>query len=234
MAPAVLIELPHEILLHILSFLDIPDLASLSEISEFLAILAADPLLHQTRLRVIAPSRVAHSLFGKSPGGIPIRPTVGELIHRGVMRGLQIERRWRTGTYFHSPHAVRQYENGLRLQRRHAGLIISSHLRRRAVAPHTTLKSLHHSHVFPDIESSSLSISRTLLPVVRQLKWSLQKDKMAQMVRGGSCGPTSVGGAGAWIELKGQAIVRDSERVRLALCPNVKKFIKIYETLGKR
>ncbi|KAH7925169.1 hypothetical protein BV22DRAFT_1011691, partial [Leucogyrophana mollusca] len=216
------------------SFLDIPDLACLSEASGFLAILAADPLLHQTRLRVVAPSRVAHSLFGQSPDGIPLRPTIGDLVHRGVMRGLQIERRWRMGGYFHSPHSVRQYENGLRLQRRHAGLIISSHLRRQAAAPHSALKSLHHSHVLPDIESSSLSVSRSLLPVVRQLKWSIQKDKLAKIVRGGNCGPVAVGGVGTWIELKGQSIIRDSERVRLALCPDVRKIVRLYEGLGRR
>lgn len=118
-----LLALPQETLLHIctsciihatipcrltclpVSFLDIPDLAALSRASKALALLTADPVLHRTRLRVVAPSRVRHSLFGRSPEGILLRPTIPELVHRGVMRGLQIERRLRTGAYLYSPHA---------------------------------------------------------------------------------------------------------------------------------
>lgn len=118
-----LLSLPQEVLLHIralyvsyaamscrltcvlVSFLDIPDLAALLRVSKALALLTADPVLHRTRLRVVAPSRVQHSLFGRSPEGILLRPTIPELVHRGVMRGLQIERRLRTGAYLYSPHA---------------------------------------------------------------------------------------------------------------------------------
>jgi len=87
----------------LVSYLDIPDLTSLSRASPQLAILTSDPILHSNRLRLTAPSRVAHSLFGTSPNGILFRPSVGELLQRGVMKGLGIERRWRTGGYFYSP-----------------------------------------------------------------------------------------------------------------------------------
>ena len=85
------------------SYLDIPDLTSLSRASPQLAPLTSDPILHKDRLRLTAPSRVAHSLFGTSPNGILLRPNVGELLQRGVMKGLGLERRWRTGGYFYSP-----------------------------------------------------------------------------------------------------------------------------------
>ena len=85
------------------SYLDIPDLTSLSRASPQLAPLTSDPILHRNRLRLTAPSRVAHSLFGTSPNGILFRPSVGELLQRGVMKGLGLERRWRTGGYFYSP-----------------------------------------------------------------------------------------------------------------------------------
>ncbi|KAH7886075.1 hypothetical protein F5I97DRAFT_2025640 [Phlebopus sp. FC_14] len=233
-----LLDLPQETLLHILSFLDLPDLASLAHVNNGLALLAADPVLHSTRLRVVAPSRVDHSLFGKSPGGILLRPTLPELVHRGVIRGLHIERRWRMGSYFCSPHSVKQYENGLRLQLRHTKMRLSAHLRNRPSTPHA-LKSLH---VFPDIESSTLSISRSLLPIMHRLKWCIQRDNMAKVIRQ-SCGAlgkntnnetshpfsTSIG---AWFELKGQNIFADTERVRLALCPDVRKMIKFYESMG--
>jgi len=89
---------------HTVSYLDLPDLASLSLLSPFLARLASDPALHKNRIRITAPSRVKHSLFGLSPKGLALRPTVADLVHRGIMRGLGIERRWRMGIYFYSHH----------------------------------------------------------------------------------------------------------------------------------
>ena len=228
-----LADIPLEILLHILSYLDLPDLASLSKVSVLFAYLAKDPVLHRTRLRLVAPSRIAHSLFAKSPMGIPFRPTVSDLVQRNILRGLQIERRWRMGVYFYSPHSVKQYESGLRLQRRHTKYILSAHLRGRGfgIAP---LQKLHRAQVYPDVESSSPRVSRTLLPVVRQLKWSIQRDRMAKIIRE-SAGPLAHGGLaalGGWIERQGPGIVPESERVRLALCPDVRKVIAHYELLG--
>lgn len=86
----------------VVSFLDLPDLASLSQVSPLFKELASDQALHNNRIRIITPSRVNHSLFGQSAEGVALRPTVGDLVHRGVMRGLNIERRWRTGTYLYS------------------------------------------------------------------------------------------------------------------------------------
>lgn len=40
------------------------------------------------------------------------------------------------------------------------------------------------------------------------------------------------GGFGMWAELKGANIFGDSERVRLALCPDVRKMIKFYEEMA--
>ncbi|EGN93105.1 hypothetical protein SERLA73DRAFT_189944 [Serpula lacrymans var. lacrymans S7.3] len=233
-----LLDMPPETLLHILSYLDIPDLACLSRTCSSLACLAVDPVLHSNRLRVVAPSRVSHLLFGRSPQGIPFRPTVGDLVQRYVLRGLNIERRWRMGSYLHSAHSVKQYEMGLHLQRRRASLIVSSQLRRRASVSHA-LKDLHTLHVLPDIESSSLSVSRSLLPIMHQLKWCMDRDRLAKKVRDGACGAFGTGvsggfvsGLGAWLELRGRGIVQDNERVRLILCPDVRKMVGFYESLG--
>ena len=84
------------------AYLDIPDLVSLSRASPRFAVLTSDPILHRDRLRLTAPSRVAHSLFGASSNGILLRPSVGQLLQRGIMRGLGIERQWRAGGYFYS------------------------------------------------------------------------------------------------------------------------------------
>ncbi|KAI9570300.1 hypothetical protein HD554DRAFT_2204100 [Boletus coccyginus] len=234
-----LLALPPETLLHIFSFLDIPDLAVLSRVSKSLALLTADPVLHRTRLRVVAPSRVQHSLFGRSPEGILLRPTIPELVHRGVMRGFQIERRLRTGAYLYSPHAANQYEITLRVQQTHTKVLLSSYLRTR-LSPPTALKSLHYLHVLPDIESSILSVSRSLLPVVHKLKWSIQKDNMSRIIRTHTFSAMNLctsphpfnGRFGMWAEFKGANIFGESERVRLALCPDVRKMIKFYEEMA--
>jgi len=86
------------------SYLDLPDLACLSRLSPYLSQLASDPALHRIRILVVAPSRVSHSLFALGPQGVALRPTVGDLVRRGVMRGPGIERKWRMGLYFYSTH----------------------------------------------------------------------------------------------------------------------------------
>jgi len=234
-----LIDIGPEILLHIFSYLDLPDIACLSRLSPYLGRLASDPALHRVRILVVAPSRVSHSLFALGPQGVAFRPTVGDLVQRGVMRGPGIERKWRAGLYFYSTHSVNQYEIGLRLQRRYTSIIVSTHLRRRSPGSNA-LKSLCQSRVLPDYESCSLNISRALLPVVRQLKWSIQRDRLARMVRDGACvgGKTSVDNKGgsrlaAWIEAKGKGIIQDGERVRLALCPGIRNIVEFYEALGR-
>jgi len=244
---------------NLVTFLDIPDLAALSQLSPVLAVLASDPALHRTRILVVAPSRVSHSLFGRSLHGVALRPTIRDLVDRGVMRGLGIVRRWRMGLYFYSPHvcfmyncsvmpvslqlitifslqSVKQYENGLRLQRRQASTIISSYLYRRSSVP-GTLRTLHQSHILPDVESSSLTISRSLLPVMRKLKWSIQKDQLARVFRRRTCFSSVAGcedevtGFSAWLETKGRGIVKDGERVRLAICPGIRQIVGCYENL---
>jgi hypothetical protein len=89
--------------IHLVSYLDLPDLTLLAALgSRALASLTADPVLHFQRLWVISPSRLNHHLFGRSKEGLFLRPSVGELVRRGVMRGLGMERRWRMGIYFYS------------------------------------------------------------------------------------------------------------------------------------
>ena len=80
-----------------MSYLDLPELDALARVSTTLAVLTQDPVLHHMRLSIVAPSRVQHALFGT------LRPTVADLVHWGVMRGLGLERRWRMGLYLHSP-----------------------------------------------------------------------------------------------------------------------------------
>ena len=84
------------------SYLDVPELSALASTCHYLASLAADPILQRTRLLVVTPSRLSHSLFAIGPEGSPLRPTILDLIRRGVMKGLGIERRSRAGLYLYS------------------------------------------------------------------------------------------------------------------------------------
>ncbi|KZT30880.1 hypothetical protein NEOLEDRAFT_1083387 [Neolentinus lepideus HHB14362 ss-1] len=230
---AMLLELPPEIILHIFSYLDLPELSALSKLSLGLASLAADPVLQRFRLLVVAPSRVQHALYGVSSQGIALRPTVGDLVHRGVIRGLGVERRWRLGMYIYSPFSVKQYENLLKLQRRHTCDVLSIHFRQRSSAQKKVLNALRDARVLPDAESLSFTISRSLIPVMHKLKWSIQRDRLAQMVRDKGLVPRGLDGPAAWLDAKGRTVMIESERVRLALCPGVRKIVKFYEGLGR-
>jgi len=256
-----LLTIPPEIVLRILSYLDIPDLTSISRAFPQLAVLASDPILHRNRLRLTAPSRVAHSLFGTSPSGILLRPSVGELLQRGIMKGLGIERRWRTGGYFYNPRMVSIYENALRLHRLHAQNLISAVLRGRfrpsnpsvLVHPYSITEASDIYGITEGLKKSKPGVvSRTLLPTIRRLRWSFKRDQVSRVVRGAS-------GIGAlfarrrsaddeldtpdrsvamWIEKQGPKLIPDSssglevERTRLALCPDVGKIIRFYEELS--
>ncbi|KAJ7070726.1 hypothetical protein C8F01DRAFT_1107491 [Mycena amicta] len=159
-------------------------------------------------------ARVEHDLFCLS------RPTIGELVHRGIMRGLSIERRWRAGNYFYSALSVRQYEVSVALGRLHAGHIVSQHLTRRSAAP----SGNHLKQLYPDV---SHNVAGSLLPIVRKLKWSLRRDTLAKMVRDKS-GILSVN---KWLEGKPH-LLQEGERVRLAICPDVRKMVGIFEKLS--
>ncbi|KAI0068076.1 hypothetical protein BV25DRAFT_1904549 [Artomyces pyxidatus] len=225
----------------LVSYLDLPDLAALAAASGQLAILTADPVLHRTRLLVVAPSRLSHSLFGLGPEGTPLRPTIPDLVHRGVMKGPGILWRWRMGLYFYSPQASiyslcissgTLYDTCLRLQRNHASTIVASNLRRRSRSPNL-LEALHRTRVFPDVESSSLSISRSLLPIMRKLKWSIRRDGLAKRFRSEKGSEDEQNASVArWIESRSTILVGESERVRLAVCPGVRKIVDFYEHLA--
>jgi hypothetical protein len=213
--------------------------------------LTTDPVLHTYRLRIVSPSRVNHKLFGVSPQGHTLRPTLVDLVHRGVIKGLGIERRWRMGGYFYSLNvrlfplelsestltilkSIIQYENMRSLSRRHASHVLAVQLRRRTTngTASNSLQILCSTHVFPDVESSSLNVARSLLPTMRKLKWCLQRDRLAKVFK---VSGVSVG-IGAWLDRggsEGRKVVQEGEKVRLAVCPNIRTKVGFYERLGK-
>jgi len=229
-----LVNFPPEILLHILSFLDLPDLAILARVVPALMHLTTDPVLHTYRLRIVSPSRLNHKLFGVSPQGHTLRPTLVDLVHRGVIKGLGIERRWRMGGYFYSLNSIIQYENMCSLSRRHASNVLAVQLRRRTTngTASNSLQILCSTHIFPDVESSSLNVARSLLPTMRKLKWCLQRDRLAKVFK---VSGVSVG-IGAWLDRRdseGRKVLQEDEKLRLAVCPNIRTKVGFYERLGK-
>ncbi|KAI0778963.1 hypothetical protein BD413DRAFT_513124 [Trametes elegans] len=223
-----LLYLPLEILLYILSFLDLPDLTCLARAYPELSQLVEDPLLHRERLRVVAPSRVSHSLFGRSPSGVPLRPTVPDLVHRGIMRGMGVERRYRAGMYFHTTSMVKQYELAVRLQWTHARDVLSHTLRARSPAARETF---YHTRVLPR-EASAAPVAAPLVSTVRRLRWALRRDRLARFVKDRS-EMVKHGGVVVWLEGKGRvAVWRENERVRLALCPGIRRIVNFYEGLS--
>lgn len=92
------------------------------------------------------------------------------------------------------------------------------------------LASLHQAHVLPDLECATGKVSQSLLPVLHRLKWSLQCDQIAKLVREGSHGSQLETGTisfGPWFERRGRGVVQDS-RVFLALCPDSHQIARKY------
>ncbi|KAL0572919.1 hypothetical protein V5O48_009032 [Marasmius crinis-equi] len=221
---------PSEVVLRIFEYLDLPDLAALSKVSPRLAGIASDPALHKNRLKIVAPSRVKHSLFNVQG----LRPTIPDLVRRGVVRGLGIERRWRDGLYLYTQTSITWYEKSIKLSRGRAGHVVSMVLRDRLgsrSSPSSRSLPILPNRSVPgvDVEFSSTRISRLLLPVMHQLKWSFQRDRLAKMIREREIDLAK------WIDgnLR-KGIVKEGERVRLALCPGVRRKVGFYESLQLR
>lgn len=121
----------------------------------------------------------------------------------------------------------------MRLARQHASDVISVQLKRRSASPRDVLNSLHSAGVLPDVESSSLRLSRSLLPVIHQLKWSFQRDALSRTVKGFRGFTGSIIDFGVWFERTGNRFMEENERVRLAVCPDISKIIAFYEGLGR-
>ncbi|KAH9932050.1 uncharacterized protein BXZ73DRAFT_89996 [Epithele typhae] len=222
--------LPPETWLYIFSFLDLPDLASLAQACPELLPLVEDPVLRRERLLVVAPSRVSHSLFGTSSTGLPLRSTLPELVHRGIIRGVGVERRWRDGLYFYTTLMVTQYENSMRLKWTHARNVLSHTLRARSSNPGART-AFYRSRVLPR-DAASTTVSPPLVSAVRRLRWALKRDHLAHFVKDRS-DMVKNGGLNKWLEGNGRAVMwRENERIRLALCPGIKGIVKFFEGLA--
>lgn len=137
--------------------------------------------------------------------------------------------------------SIRQYEHSLRLTSAHLTRVLTRHLRTKQ-ARRLELLQCGGSDVHPTadrkasklhvpVEYTSLNISRSLLPAIVQLKWQMAKDKLAQSVR--SSAPRNFR---TWImEGHGRVLMGlENERVRLAVCPDVKKIVGFWEDVARK
>ena len=92
------------------------------------------------------------------------------------------------------------------------------------LASRTSTFALYQSGVLPDVECSSVKVSRSLIPVIRRLKVNMERDRLSSAVRESAI----LGGLGQWLENKRRIVIED-ERVRLAICPNVRKLAYLFE-----
>ncbi|QRV80234.1 hypothetical protein RhiJN_22742 [Ceratobasidium sp. AG-Ba] len=204
---------PPEIWLQISWHLDLPDLDSLAASSRLLRPLTKDPALHRVRILVFTPERVSRSLFSVN------RPSILDLVHSNILRGLGIERRWRAGQYLYSTLAIRQFNASVNLQMTRVRTKLSNLLR----TPRSLARATLYPRVIPDIEASSTRVARALLPAVHSLNSHIRRHALARAI-------TTTRRDVSWFEGKGRELGVAGESARLAVCPSVKKNIKAWET----
>lgn len=119
---------------------------------------------------------------------------------------------------------MKQYETSRRLQLSHVRHVLAAHLQRKS------RQAL--ARVLPDAEESC-SCSPRLLPAMHSLKWSIRKDMLARLVRECEHEGSGSGKATAWLEGKGHGLWTENERIRLAICPGVRKIVRFFESIGK-
>lgn len=122
------------------------------------------------------------------------------------------------------------------LSRRHAGHVLTVQLRRRlteASSPTSggPLNPLLSAHVLPHVECSNPSLARSLMPTVHKLKWSIQRDNLAKLVKARFYNKSGL--FGSWVENQGRGVVKEDEKVRLAICPGIRKRVGFFEALGR-
>lgn len=145
----------------------------------------------------------------------------------------------------------------LLLQRSHVQAILSLHLQQKSPAvlarllpdayiygnaPQMTLESANSqssSAASPPVSTAvkgrplppaqpAKRIAPCLLPAVRSLKWSIRRDSLARTMR------NRASGVGADALLRWHGLWKEDERVRLAICPGVGKFVRYFEGLATK
>ncbi|KAH8925027.1 hypothetical protein BT69DRAFT_1295951 [Atractiella rhizophila] len=197
--------------MQVLSFLDIPDLHILSSASKHFYFLSRDIALHKRRITIVTPYILAH--------WAPSRPTPLDIIRRGgPIKGLELERRWCIeGGYIYSLSSQRQYNASLRLRTSLLKRTLKHHL---ATRPKS-------SNIPPSIlPDENKRVAMRLLPALVSLKKERGKDETKRGLRGlKRVEEVWKGGMAGWDD--------KNERVRLAIVPGVRKFVRFFEDLSK-
>lgn len=172
--PSHLCALPAEVLLRILSLLDVRDLLAVSRTSKVLRTLATDPLLHRYRLRVATLS-LSHALT--------MRPDRVELLSRRRPLISLTSAALAPSAYIYSPIAVQQVQAYLSVRR----LMAAHRLKRGIDQRPTSAKSLSDVGLL-DSElgagrRDARAVSFLLVPAMRALKRAQKADALRQSMR---------------------------------------------------
>lgn len=83
------------------------------------------------------------------------------------------------------------------------------------------------------VESESTLISRRLLPTIARLNWEMTRDRISRSIRSNYSRKGMVNDEKSlkrWMEINGM-FIQETERVRLAICPGVRKFVRMFDKL---
>ncbi|EFP92097.1 uncharacterized protein PGTG_17402 [Puccinia graminis f. sp. tritici CRL 75-36-700-3] len=167
--PFPIARLPQTLILHIFSWLDLPDLASIGATGNgLLTNLSKDAVLHRARLRSVGAQCISPHLKR--------RPNILEVAKSGKMKGLNLESKIQRGCYLSSPNSIRLLENSHRVER----LMIREKLNRLLSRRPTSRSSLLTLNL---IDQELLFCSNLLAPVLRSLKRQQAKDLLARKLR---------------------------------------------------
>jgi hypothetical protein len=95
--------------------------------------------------------------------------------------------------------------------------------------------SIHEAVVTLPSEAESPLISRRLLPVIARLKWSMKRDKFSRRLRAQPPEKgviTDMDHFRSLLEGGSRSLMRDGERVRLAICPGIRRIVKYFEGMA--
>ncbi|KAG9121320.1 hypothetical protein FRC07_002754 [Ceratobasidium sp. 392] len=114
--------------------------------------------------------------------------------------------------------AIRQFNASVTLQQTRIRAKLSTLLR----TPRTLARATLYPRIIPDIEASSHRIARALLPALHSLNSHIRRHALVSAI-------SSTTRDLSWFEGKGRELGVAGESARLAVCPSVKKSIRVWE-----
>lgn len=189
--PFPLLRLPETLVLHVFSYLDLPDLGLVAATGHpDLVSYSEERVLHVRRLKSVGPSVERH--LRTRPG----RLDLGVMQH---LKGLNVQTRAANGQYLGSPTSQRRFDAAMRIGREMLARRLAKGLDSRP-----SLESLIRRNILdpellfsmsapPRTALNRLRISPTLAPALRLLKRERTKDELARRMRSRNAPPSTEG-----------------------------------------